>query len=48
MEIGKGYIKIKDYNHHLMFEREYLNGQKNGKGKNIIMIMVIYYLKVII
>ena len=30
---GKGYVK--EYNHYnkLVFEGEYINGQKNGKGK---------------
>ena len=33
IEKGKGYIKQYDYNGKLIFEGEYLNGDKNGKGK---------------
>ena len=34
MKNGKGYIKeYNKYEHNLEFEGEYLNGQKNGKGK---------------
>ena len=33
MKEGKGYIKEYDYNNKLIFEGEYLNGKKNGKGK---------------
>ena len=35
MEIknGKGLIKEYDYDNELIFESEYLNGEKNGKGK---------------
>ena len=32
---GKGLIKEYDKNGHLIFEGEYLNGQQNGKGKEI-------------
>ena len=30
---GKGYVKEYDYYLNLVFEGEYVNGQKNGKGK---------------
>ena len=30
---GKGLIKEYDYYDYLIFEGEYLNGEKNGKGK---------------
>ena len=30
---GKGYVKEYDYFSKLVFEGEYVNGQKNGKGK---------------
>ena len=30
---GKGYIKEYDYDGKLIFEGEYLNGERNGKGK---------------
>ena len=35
---GKGYVKNYDaYNNKLIYEGEYLNGEKNGWGKNIFM-----------
>ena len=33
---GKGNIKEYYYNDKLKFDGEYLNGEKNGQGKNII------------
>ena len=30
---GKGYIKEYDYDGKLIYEGEYLNGERNGKGK---------------
>ena len=30
---GKGYVKEYDYDDNLIYEGEYLNGEKNGKGK---------------
>ena len=33
LEKGKGYLKEFNENNELIFEGEYLNGEKNGKGK---------------
>ena len=30
---GKGFIKKYNYNRELIFEGQYLNGERNGKGK---------------
>ena len=30
---GKGYVKEYDYDDNLIYEGQYLNGEKNGKGK---------------
>jgi len=37
---GKGYIKEYNYRDKLEFEGEYLNGERNRKGKNMINFMV--------
>ena len=40
---GKGNIKEYDFDDILIFEGEYLNGERNGKGKEYIMIMMVNY-----
>ena len=37
-ELNNGNGKIKEYSHqgNLLYEGEYLNGRKNGNGKNIV------------
>jgi len=42
---GKGYVKIYNDGWKLIFEGEYLNGERNGKGRNIF-VRLDYYLKV--
>ena len=39
MKKGKGFVKeYSNYNDKLIFGGEYLNGERNGKEKNMIMI----------
>ena len=42
--LKNGNGNIKEYNDYgkLLFESEYLNGEINGRGKNIIMIMMVH------
>ena len=39
---GKGYIKEYNFNRKLLFEGEYLNGLRNGKGKEYYYFQIIY------
>ena len=45
MKNGKGYIKEFNDEGLLKFEGEYLNGTRNGKGKNMFIIIIDLYLK---
>ena len=45
LQNGKGYVKIYNDGWKLIFEGEYLNGERNGKGRNIF-VRLDYYLKV--
>ena len=45
IENGKGMIKEYDENDKLIFQGEYLNGEKMEKEKNMILNITNYYLK---